>query len=114
MTAIGANVTQIIAVALAVISWLAATVVPGVLLYAERGLREETQAVYDESRVAGLGIPACSCRTPTTTRSSPPTGALRWLPTRSGRCPGSVMDSVLEPVCFRAPGLPTSRGFQTR
>jgi pimeloyl-ACP methyl ester carboxylesterase len=32
--------------------------VPGVLLYAERGLLDEPQALYDAQRVAGLGIPA--------------------------------------------------------
>jgi hypothetical protein len=32
--------------------------VPGVLLYAERGLANEPDALYNEERVAGLAIPA--------------------------------------------------------
>jgi hypothetical protein len=32
--------------------------VPGVLLYAERGLLDEPQALYDPQRLAGLEIPA--------------------------------------------------------
>jgi hypothetical protein len=32
--------------------------VPGVLLYAERGLMNEPSAMYDADRVAGLRIPA--------------------------------------------------------